>query len=61
MGTWTAWHTPSIGLALSLFPKPGSNFGLVVLVLGIRSPFRETVDVLKGPGEGVGDEGDEFV
>jgi hypothetical protein len=28
---WSAWHAMSIGAALRLFPKPGSNFGLVVL------------------------------
>ena len=30
-------------------------------MLAIRSPFRETVNVLEGPGEGVGDQGDELV
>jgi hypothetical protein len=29
---WSAWHPLSIPPALRLFPKPGSNFGLVVLV-----------------------------
>ena len=31
-GAGSAWHTLSIDLALRLFPKPGSNFGSVVLV-----------------------------
>jgi hypothetical protein len=30
-GAWSAWHALSIGLAPRLFPKPGSNFGPVVL------------------------------
>ncbi len=30
------------------------------LVLAIRSSFREAVNVLEGPGEGVGDDGDEL-
>src|ERR1041384_1615631 len=29
---WSSWHALSIDAALRLFPKPGSNFGLVVLV-----------------------------
>jgi len=29
---WSAWHTLSIDAALCLFPKPGSNFRLFVLV-----------------------------
>src|SRR5882757_10112491 len=29
---WSAWHALSIHAALRLFPKPGTNFGLVVLV-----------------------------
>ena len=33
----------------------------VDLVLAIRSPFRVTVDGLKGPGEGVSDECDQLV
>ena len=31
------------------------------LVLSIRSPFRVAVNGLEGPGEGVGDEGDQLV
>ena len=34
-GAWSAWHPLSIGAALRLFPKPGSNFGLVVLAQGV--------------------------
>jgi hypothetical protein len=32
-----------------------------ILVLSIRSPFRVAVNGLEGPGEGVGDEGDQLV
>ena len=33
---WSAWHAVSIDAALRLFPKPGSIFGLVVLVVSCR-------------------------
>jgi hypothetical protein len=44
---WSAWHAMSIDLALRLFPKPGSNFGSVVLV--VDTSVSITTVTLSGP------------
>jgi hypothetical protein len=47
---WSAWHAISIDLALRLFPKPGSNFGSVVLAADAHHP-RFHPDRLRQPPE----------
>jgi hypothetical protein len=46
----TSWPTTRVAILVTTW-----------LVLSIRSPFRVAVNGLEGPGEGVGDEGDQLV